>query len=113
MSEERTLLLSNAPLAFDAPECGQPWKARRVRRRRDNAGAAALEPIVPFLLSFVKGELAGRIGQGAGADRANPTGARNYRCSSRRTANRPPRPVPRRERRQNQHSPRNSLLRKA
>ncbi len=67
MSEERTLLLSNAPLAFDAPECGQPRKARRVRRRRDNAGAAALEPIVPFLLSFVKGELAGRIGQREGA----------------------------------------------
>src|SRR3984957_10623152 len=71
MSEERTLLLSNAPLAFDAPECGQPRKARRVRRRRDNAGAAALEPIVPFLLSFVKGELAGRIGQREGADRAS------------------------------------------
>src|ERR1700692_4924357 len=71
MSEERTLLLSNAPLAFDAPECGQPRKARRVRRRRDNAGAAALEPIVPFLLSFVKGELADRIGQREGADRAS------------------------------------------
>src|SRR5580658_6125314 len=71
MSEERTLLLSNAPLAFDAPECGQPRKARRVRGRRDNAGAAALEPIVPFLLSFVKGELADRIGQREGADRAS------------------------------------------
>ncbi len=69
MSEERTLLLSNAPLAFDAPECGQPRKARCVRRRHeDNAGAAALELIVPFLLSFVrKGELAGRIGQRAKA----------------------------------------------
>src|SRR5271167_4039257 len=71
MSEERTLLFSGAPLAFDAPECGQPRKARRVRRRRDDAGAAALEPIVPFLLSFVKGELAGRIGQREGADRAS------------------------------------------
>src|ERR1700683_2136211 len=71
MSEERTLLLSNAPLAFDAPECGQPRKARRVRGRRDNAGAAALEPIVAFLLSFVKGELADRIGQREGADRAS------------------------------------------
>src|ERR1700677_4364356 len=71
MNEERTLLLSNAPLAFDAPECGQPRKARRVRRRRDNAGAAALEPIVAFLLSFVKGELADRIGQREGADRAS------------------------------------------
>src|SRR5271155_5521861 len=71
MSEERTLLLSDAPLAFDAPKCGQPRKARRVRRRRDDAGAAALEPIVPFLLSFVKCELAGRIGQREGADRAS------------------------------------------
>src|SRR5271155_100216 len=74
MSEERTLLLSDAPLAFDAPKCGQPRKARRVRRRRDDAGAAALEPIVPFLLWFVKCELGGRIGQREGADRAAKRG---------------------------------------
>src|SRR5271170_1710867 len=71
VSEVRTLLVGDAPFALNAAECGQPGKARRVRRRHDDAGAAALEPVVPSLLRFVKGQLPGRIGQREGANRAS------------------------------------------
>src|SRR5271163_1505610 len=78
MSEERTLLLSDAPLAFDAPKCGQPRKARRVRRQREGADRASKErTVVAFEFESVMGarraDLRGHFGMAVQSVGGDPT----------------------------------------